>query len=90
MASKRTVNNVSAVETIEDKIAELQALKNVVQFVENEIENDISWAKEYEEQIAIAEKDGEKVSEQDYRRIYVKEHNSRADAMRRILSKLVD
>ena len=38
MASKRTVNNVSAVETIEDKIAELQALKNVVQFVENEIE----------------------------------------------------
>ena len=90
MASKRTVNNVSAVETIEDKIAELQALKNVVQFVENEIENDISWAKEYEEQIAIAEKDGEKVSESDYRRMYIKEHKSRVGAMRRILSKLVD
>ena len=90
MANKRMVNNVSAVEAIENKIAELQALKNVVQFVENEIENDINWAKEYEEQIAIAEKDGEKVPESDYRRMYIKEHNSRVDAMRRILSKLVD
>lgn len=90
MANKRMVNNVSAVETIMNKIEELQALKDVVQFVENEIENSINWAKDYEEEIAVAEKDGAKVSESDYRRIYVKEHNSRADAMRRILSKLVD
>ena len=90
MANKKIVNNVSAVETIENKIAELQALRDVVQFIENEIENDINWAKEYEEQIAVAEKDGEKVSESDYRRMDIKEHNSRADAMRRILSKLVD
>ena len=90
MANKKMVNNVSAVETIKNKIEELQALKDVVQFIENEIENSMSWAKDYEEEIVVAEKDGEKVSESDYRRIYVKEHNSRADAMRRILSKLVD
>lgn len=90
MANKRMVNNVSAVETIMNKIAELHALKDVVQFVENDIENSINWAKDYEEEIAVAEKAGEKVSESDYRRVYIKEHNSRADAMRRILSKLVD
>lgn len=90
MANKKMVNNVSAVEAIKNKIEELQALKDVVQFIENEIENSMSWAKDYEEEIAVAEKGGEKVSESDYRRVYVKEHNSRADAMRRILSKLVD
>lgn len=90
MAIKKIVSDVSVVEIIENKIAELQALKRVVQFIENEIEDYINLAKEYEEQIAVAEKDGAKVPESDYRRIYVKEHNSRADAMRRILSKLVD
>lgn len=90
MANKRMVNNVSAVEIIEDKIAELQALKDVVRFVENEIENSINWAKDYEEEIAVAEKDGARVSESDYRRMYIKEHRSRVGALRRILSKLVD
>ena len=90
MANKKMVNNVSAVETIENKIIELQALKDVVQFIENDIEININWAKGYEEEIAVAEKDGEKLSDSDYRRMYIKEDYSRADAMRRILSKLVD
>lgn len=90
MANKRMVNNVSVVEIIENKIAELQALKRVVQFIENEIEDYINLAKEYEEQIAVAEENGEKVSESDYRRTYIQEYNSRANAMRHVLSKLVD
>lgn len=90
MANKRTVNNVSAVETIENKIAELQALKDVVQFIENEIENNTNWAKEYEEQIANIEAEGEKLPENDYRRQYIKEYNSRISGLRSILLKLVD
>lgn len=90
MANKRTVNNVSAVETIENKIAELQALKDVVQFIENEIENTTNWAKKYEEQIANDEAEGEKLPEYDVRRQYIKEYNSRIAGLRSILSKLVD
>ena len=90
MANKRTVNNVSAVETIENKIAELQALKDVVQFIENEIENNTNWVKEYEEQIANVEAEGEKLPEHDYRRQYIKEYISRLSGLRSILFTLVD
>lgn len=82
-------NTISAVESIEKQIAELSALKEVAEFIQQKMEAASIEADNYETQIFEAEAEGGKVEEWDWRRAHIKNCHSQAAAFQSVLDKLI-
>ena len=82
-------NTVSAVEAIEKQIAELSALKDVVKYVQEQMDSINEAIENMETEIFESEAGGKTVNEWDWRREHIKDYQARFAGFQTILDKLI-
>ena len=85
----KKIEKSSYVEAIGERIAELEALKNIISYAESEIERYREIVNDYERQIEESEADGIEIEAWDWRRDSIKENRVKITALYAVIEKLM-
>lgn len=85
----KKIEKTSYAEAIEERIAELEALKNIISHAEAEIERYREIVSDYERQIEESEADGIEVESWDWRRDSIRENRVKISALKAVVEKLM-